>query len=487
MDPTEKDLLKEVQAKSFRVYPDLANAGIQLDAIAGATTGTGAANASTTTNSATSGTSPTATSSAENSPPVSAEIESEANEYYVQLYSGTLTMDQMIDLLIRFSASPVKRENDVYKCIIHNILDEYHFFTKYPDKELSITANLFGAMIQNRLMPPNALSIALRLVIDALQNHEPGSKMSNFGIQALLRFKGLIPEWPDYCRQLLQISYLEQASPDLVQFVRRALQQQQQQQQDPNTTTRVAAATVSAAAAQLDKNGTKVGASKILSVGATPSANTNDERSVSEPVFTALYVPEVPYDDANNEYVAPNESIQDKILFIINNIARDNFNSKLDDLKQQLEASSYQWFSDYLVVKRASIEPNYHELYLLLLDSLESPLLYRHVLRETFVNIKILLNSAKTATSSSERSLLKNLGAWLGGLTLAKNRPIKQKNVSFKVKIIMFFLRKRNVLYCVLYWKKKFKKKELKKFGQISNICTYYYRIYYLKVMITND
>ncbi|KAI8142365.1 CCR4-Not complex component, Not1-domain-containing protein [Fennellomyces sp. T-0311] len=384
MNPEEHALFKELQSKCFRVYPELANAGMQLDGAA-------------------------STPASEDNNAVSPEIEAEANGYYVQLYSGTLTMDQMIDLLIRFNSSTVKHENDVYKCIIHNILDEYHFFTKYPDKELSITANLFGAMIQNRLMPQSALSIALRLVIDALQNHEPGSKMSNFGIQALLRFKGQIPEWPDYCRQLLQISYLEQVSPDLVQFVRRALQQQQD-----------------------------------TAAEATRAAPTAADEPPTEPVFTAMYIPEVPYEDT--EYITPDESVQDKILFIINNLARDNFDSKTEDLKQHLTVSSYQWFSDYLVVKRASIEPNYHELYLLLLDALGSPLLYKHVLRETFVNIKILLNSAKTASSSSERSLLKNLGAWLGGLTLAKDRPIKQKNVSFKDLLLEGYDNKRLIV-----------------------------------------
>ncbi|KAI9268000.1 CCR4-Not complex component, Not1-domain-containing protein [Phascolomyces articulosus] len=434
LDPTEQGLLKEVQAKSFRVYPDLANAGIQLDM----NTISAGATSTTATGASSSGGGPTSAAT-EESHAVSPEIESEANEYYVQLYSGTLTMDQMIDLLMRFSSSSVKHENDVYKCIIHNILDEYHFFTKYPDKELSITANLFGAMIQNRLMPPTALSIALRLVIDALQNHEPGSKMSNFGIQALLRFKGQIPEWPDYCQQLLQIKYLEQASPDLVQFIRRALQQQPQQ--DSNNSNGVSAtAAVGAQPTMPDNNAVRGG--KGLSI---TGAGNGDERSVPDPVFTALYVPEVPY-DGTNDYTTPDESIQDKILFIINNIARDNFESKLDDLKQQLEISFYQWFSDYLVVKRASIEPNYHELYLLLLDALESPLLYRHVLRETYVNIKILLNSAKTATSSNERSLLKNLGAWLGGLTLAKNRPIKQKNVSFKDLLLEGYDNKRLIV-----------------------------------------
>ena len=37
-------------------------------------------------------------------------------------------------------------------CMIHNLFDEYRFFAKYPDKELSITAVLFGGLIQRGLV-----------------------------------------------------------------------------------------------------------------------------------------------------------------------------------------------------------------------------------------------------------------------------------------------------------------------------------------------
>lgn len=42
------------------------------------------------------------------------------------------------------------------------------------------------------------------------------------------------------------------------------------------------------------------------------------------------------------------------------------------------------------------------------------------VLEQTYSNVSILLESPKIATSSSERSLLKNIGSWLGQITLAK-------------------------------------------------------------------
>jgi CCR4-NOT transcription complex subunit 1 len=147
--------------------------------------------------------------------------------------------------------------------------------------------------------------------------------------------------------------------------------------------------------------------------------------------FTSVHVPPVPILD-DLVYTEPNGAIQDKILFIINNVAQNNINSKVTELKQVLKPTSFKWFSNYLVVKRVSSEPNYHELYVLVLDSMDSKLLDAHVLCETYSNILILLNSEKTISNSSERTLLKNLGSWLGRLTLAKNKPILHKHIAFK-------------------------------------------------------
>ena len=49
------------------------------------------------------------------------------------------------------------------------------------------------------------------------------------------------------------------------------------------------------------------------------------------------------------------------------------------------------------------------------------------VLLETYTNVRVLIQSEKTATMASERSLLKNLGTWLGSITLARNKPILHK------------------------------------------------------------
>lgn len=315
-------------------------------------------------------------------------IDDEANAYFAQIYKGALSVEQMIASLEQFSVSNNPREREVFVCIVHVLLDEYTFFSKYPDKELAITNSLFSAMLLHRLMPPAQTMTALSLLLESLQTNEVGSRMYTFAVQALTILKPRLAEWPQFCAQLLQTPSLEQTHPELLHYIQAALQQP----------------------------------TLADGVGAEDG-----------PKFTALWVPPVPQAKEQVDYKTPPEDTQDKILFLINNVAANNLESKTSSLMELLDRTAYQWFSDYLVVKRASIEPNYHELYLSLLAIIADRLLYDHVLRETYANILKLLNSDKTLSSSSERSLLKNLGAWLGGLTLARDKPIKHKDVSFKV------------------------------------------------------
>ena len=111
---------------------------------------------------------------------------------------------------------------------------------------------------------------------------------------------------------------------------------------------------------------------------------------------------------------------------------------KGSDLKDTLgDTEDYvPWLAQYLVMKRASIEPNFHSLYASFLEKLDNEKLYESVLKETFSNIRILLSSDKSIANFSDRSLLKNLGHWLGLITLARNQPILMVDLDFKPLII---------------------------------------------------
>lgn len=128
--------------------------------------------------------------------------------------------------------------------------------------------------------------------------------------------------------------------------------------------------------------------------------------------------------DKEEKITSPPESLQDKTAFIFNNLSQLNLQQKCDEIRDIVTEEYWPWMAQYLVMKRASIELNFHALYSNFLDCLKVPEVNKMVTRETFRNIKVLLRSDKGIANFSDRSLLKNLGHWLGMLTLGRNNPI---------------------------------------------------------------
>ena len=99
----------------------------------------------------------------------SAEIETEVDGIYKQMYDEQITIDDVIKLLQRNKASANPRDHEIFSCMLHFLFDEYKFFqTWYPARELAMTGYLFGSIIQYELVDYIPLGIAIRYVIDAL-------------------------------------------------------------------------------------------------------------------------------------------------------------------------------------------------------------------------------------------------------------------------------------------------------------------------------
>lgn len=159
---------------------------------------------------------------------VSKEIEDEANGYFQRIYNHpphpTLSIDEVLDMLKKFQDSPNKREREVFSCMLRNLFEEYKFFPQYPDKELHITAQLFGGIIEKGLVPSYvSLGLALRFVLDALRKAE-GSKMYYFGIAALDRFKSRLKDYHKYCEHVRAIPHFNEFPPHLIEYVEYGLQ-----------------------------------------------------------------------------------------------------------------------------------------------------------------------------------------------------------------------------------------------------------------------
>ncbi|XP_078524738.1 CCR4-NOT transcription complex subunit 1 isoform X6 [Lissotriton helveticus] len=154
--------------------------------------------------------------------------------------------------------------------------------------------------------------------------------------------------------------------------------------------------------------------------------------------------------DQTERITEPPENVQEKIAFIFNNLSQSNMTQKVEELKETVKEEFMPWVSQYLVMKRVSIEPNFHSLYSNFLDTLKNLEFNKMVLSETYRNIKVLLTSDKAAANFSDRSLLKNLGHWLGIITLAKNKPILHTDLDVKSLLLEAYLKgQQEMLYVV--------------------------------------
>ncbi|RZF46183.1 hypothetical protein LSTR_LSTR016947 [Laodelphax striatellus] len=93
--------------------------------------------------------------------------------------------------------------------------------------------------------------------------------------------------------------------------------------------------------------------------------------------------------EKDDKLIVPPEAMQDKVAFIFNNLSQLNLPEKCDELRDLVTEEYFPWISQYLVMKRASIELNFHTLYSNFLDVLKINDVKKMVLVETYRNIRM--------------------------------------------------------------------------------------------------
>lgn len=321
----------------------------------------------------------------------SEEVETEMKTYYQKMYAQQIEIRDIITMLQRLKESDNPHEQDVFACMVHSLFDEYRFFPEYPLNALATTAVLFGSLVYFQLIEDMPLSIALRYILDSLKN-PTDSNMFKFGLQALYEFRHRLPEFPKYCALLLETPGL-MSQPQFYQQIKDI----------------VSSGDPAAAASTVQPQ--------------QPQQETSSQ-------FSSISAEVANLDESNQE--EPSESVSDKVLFIVNNLAQSNVVAKTKELSSLLEKKYYRWFASYIVGQRSQQEPNYHSLYITMLQNLGSRSLEKHFVKVTYQHIIGLLNNPDTISSSEKRTQVKNLAQWLGALLLANDKPILHSNANFK-------------------------------------------------------
>ncbi|CZT05004.1 related to CDC39 protein [Rhynchosporium agropyri] len=323
----------------------------------------------------------------------------EANEkmeaHYKQMYSDEVEVRRIVEALERYKHSRDPADQDVFACMIHGLFDEYALYNTYPLEALATTAVLFGGIISHKLISELPLKIGLGMILEAVKDYAPQESMYKFGLQALMQLFSRLREWPGFCKRLLEVPGLQNTEAwAKAEDVIRA-------EQDARVFSPV--------------NG----------------INGGEMKTPPPPSFNALRVLPPVY-----QYPTPDEEITDKIQFILNNITPDTIDSKFPELQETVTEEAQHWFATDLVQERARVQPNYHNMYLNTIKLFGRKSLWADVLRETYVSTFKMLNAESTMQVANERTYLKYLATWLGSLTLARDKPIKHRNIAFKQLLI---------------------------------------------------
>lgn len=338
----------------------------------------------------------------------SADVEDDVNSFFDKVFTRQCSVPDAVEILKRLKQSDNPREQAIFSCFIHNLCDEYRFFAKYPENELMMTAVLYGQLISHNLFPSQVMGNCLKAVLEALKK-PPVNKLFKFGITSLFQFQNRLSEWPQFCSLLLQISTLRELYPDFYNFI------------------------------------ASCSGSGAVSAGSVPTGQISGILG-KQPAETSN-VPAIAVGDRSRDvqnpaadFPAPPDALRDKILFIINNLSASNIPSKANELVKVLNEIYFEWLAHYVVVKRASTEPNFHDLYVKLLDCLQLSKLEREILGQTYSFLHHVFHSAPSSgVMNYEKIAVKNIGTWLGMLTLGRNKPILKRDLCLKELLLESF------------------------------------------------
>uniref|UniRef100_A0A915LAQ2 CCR4-NOT transcription complex subunit 1 n=1 Tax=Romanomermis culicivorax TaxID=13658 RepID=A0A915LAQ2_ROMCU len=394
---------------------------------------------------------PLVTSNEPNNPDITQsftdDIQGEANNYFQQIYAQppqpSMSIEQFLEVLKRFRDSTEKKQLDVFACMIKNLFEEYNFFEQYPEKELHTTALLFGGVLREGLVSGTPLVVALRIVAEALKK-EPGARLFNFGVVALDQFKTRLKEYPRYCQNILP-TVSRNLPPRLLDYVQHGIREEWPPSHQSAVTRSVTPACQSASV--VSQTPTTFVTSMAQSGTAKPAPTLNATN-----IDTLVHAT----DKEDSKVAVPPENIVEKVAFLFNNLSQMNMLQKVSEMKGMMVDEHLPWLAQYLVMKRVSAESNFHNLYATFVTALGNRTLNAIILKETYRNIKvtvtykILLRSDKAAANFSDRTLLKNLGHWLGMVTLMVNKPILHRDLDVKSLLLEAFWKgQQELLYVV--------------------------------------
>ena len=206
------------------------------------------------------------------------------------------------------------------------------------------------------------------------------------------------------------------------------------------------------------------GSSVVSSTPSTSTTNTTahtriPSREISEPVPQPVSQPvpqpiqstltqpvtlDILLKGFNKEYDEVSQELKTRIIFSLNNCSNTNIDEKSVEIRNMLvDDKSIRWFAKYIVYQRAPLESNFHSMYINLVTRIGRKEIFTFMIKDTYTILNKVLESdkvfgtpEKSYIQGNDKNSLKNMGSWLGQLTIARNKPIVMKDFDVKTLIL---------------------------------------------------
>lgn len=111
----------------------------------------------------------------------------------------------------------MKKEQEIYACMLHSLFDEYRFLHRYPSQYLEKIAKLFGAIIKHRIIDGTLQDIALKFAFEAFRRE---GKRQKFGVITIRQFFDMLPQFPQFFDDIYEIrNNVYQTDPQMVKDI----------------------------------------------------------------------------------------------------------------------------------------------------------------------------------------------------------------------------------------------------------------------------
>jgi len=379
----------------------------------------------------------------------SEEIQKEVSQLLRNMFQEKTTIDKIVSMLSKYKLSNDKRQNELFYCLIHGILDEYRFYSQYPQNELKKISELFGKIINNKLLDGTIETLALSYILKGIKT---GSGLLYFfGINALTQFIGKISHWPTYMKTLLDLEQIKQnkkiyflLQQEYEKFSKKSISEKSAETGEKLIPSISISHTHSENKSIEENSNKNINNENICYTNKSFKSKESKESKEKENVnklknkltgVTKSYIDNDYHNNDENKIEMPMDEIINKIKIIFETLNKSNILEKSLEIKKLLgdDEKLIRWFSYYFITTKINHWKNipfrvFNELF----KEINNPKLSKYILKDTINYIQELLSLDCLYIDDKCKSLLKNLGTWLGFNTLSKNKPIWAKDIDFK-------------------------------------------------------